>query len=101
MAIVGAAGRYPLAETPAELWDNLAAGRHCIREVPADRWDADTHYDPAGVRGLGLFDRSSMGMISDRGSATALPDLLPTAGLLPFAGPLDRREQRRDPRSPP
>jgi hypothetical protein len=46
---------------------------------------------------LGLFDRSSMGMISDRGSETALPDLLPTAGLLPFAGPIDRREQRRDP----
>jgi acyl transferase domain-containing protein len=51
VAIVGVAGRYPLAETPAELWDNLAAGRHCIREVPADRWDAGTHHDPAGVRG--------------------------------------------------
>jgi acyl transferase domain-containing protein len=44
VAIVGVAGRYPLAETPAELWDNLAAGRHCIREVPADRWDAGTHH---------------------------------------------------------
>ncbi|WP_031095188.1 beta-ketoacyl synthase N-terminal-like domain-containing protein, partial [Streptomyces sp. NRRL S-15] len=51
VAIVGVAGRYPLAGTPAELWDNLAAGRHCIREVPADRWDADAHHDPAGVRG--------------------------------------------------
>ncbi|MFE9009066.1 hypothetical protein ACFYOY_44390 [Streptomyces sp. NPDC007875] len=50
---------------------------------------------------LGLYDRPSMGMISDRGSATALPDLLPSAGLLPFAGPLDRREQRRDPRASP
>ena len=46
---------------------------------------------------LGLCDRPSMGMISDRGCATALPDLLPTTGLLPFAGPIDRREQRRDP----
>ncbi|MFG2267366.1 amino acid adenylation domain-containing protein [Streptomyces sp. NPDC048720] len=51
VAIVGVAGRYPLAETPAELWDNLAAGRHCIREAPADRWDAGAHHDPAGVRG--------------------------------------------------
>ncbi|MEU5226815.1 amino acid adenylation domain-containing protein, partial [Streptomyces toyocaensis] len=51
VAIVGVAGRYPLAETPAEMWDNLAAGRHCIREVPADRWDAEAHHDPAGVRG--------------------------------------------------
>ncbi|WP_415943141.1 amino acid adenylation domain-containing protein [Streptomyces sp. 067-1] len=51
VAIVGVAGRYPLAGTPAELWDNLAAGRSGIREVPADRWDADAHHDPAGVRG--------------------------------------------------
>ncbi|MGY1495106.1 amino acid adenylation domain-containing protein [Streptomyces sp. QTS52] len=51
VAIVGVAGRYPLAETPAELWDNLTAGRHCIREVPSDRWDADAHHDPSGARG--------------------------------------------------
>ncbi|MBQ1098895.1 amino acid adenylation domain-containing protein, partial [Streptomyces sp. b94] len=51
VAIVGVAGRYPMAGTPAELWDNLAAGRSGIREVPADRWDADVHHDPAGVRG--------------------------------------------------
>ncbi|MEU1667606.1 hypothetical protein ABZ547_29320 [Streptomyces sparsogenes] len=46
---------------------------------------------------LGFCDHPSVGMISDRGSATALPDLLSTAGLLPVAGPVDRREQRRDP----
>ncbi|WP_329586161.1 amino acid adenylation domain-containing protein [Kitasatospora sp. NBC_01250] len=51
VAIVGVAGRYPLAGTVGELWDNLLAGRHCIREVPADRWDADAHFDPSGVRG--------------------------------------------------
>ncbi|MFJ9843656.1 amino acid adenylation domain-containing protein [Kitasatospora sp. NPDC101155] len=51
IAIVGVAGRYPLAGTVGELWENLAAGRHCIREVPADRWDADAHYDPEGKRG--------------------------------------------------
>ncbi|MFJ7205988.1 amino acid adenylation domain-containing protein [Streptomyces sp. NPDC098789] len=50
VAIIGVAGRYPLAETAGELWDNLASGKHCIREVPADRWDADAHYDPAGTR---------------------------------------------------
>ncbi|MDT0549320.1 MULTISPECIES: hypothetical protein [Streptomyces] len=43
---------------------------------------------------LGLCDGPNMGMISDRGSATALPDLLPTAGLPPLAEPIDRREQR-------
>ncbi|WP_341720552.1 SDR family NAD(P)-dependent oxidoreductase [Micromonospora sp. FIMYZ51] len=50
IAVIGVAGRYPLAGTVGELWDNLAAGRHCVREVPADRWDADAHYDPAGTR---------------------------------------------------
>ncbi|MFF0854551.1 amino acid adenylation domain-containing protein [Streptomyces sp. NPDC003280] len=51
VAIVGVSGRYPLAGTVGELWENLRTGRHCIREVPADRWDADTHYDPAGTHG--------------------------------------------------
>ncbi|WSP77978.1 amino acid adenylation domain-containing protein [Streptomyces sp. NBC_01235] len=49
IAIVGVAGRYPLAGTVGELWDNLAAARHCIREVPAERWDASTHFDPSGA----------------------------------------------------
>ncbi|MBE9498215.1 hypothetical protein IHE61_04220 [Streptomyces sp. GKU 257-1] len=48
---VGVAGRYPLAETVGQLWENLARGRHCIREVPADRWDADAHHDPTGTWG--------------------------------------------------
>ncbi|MDW6064385.1 hypothetical protein SAZ11_48640 [Streptomyces sp. FXJ1.4098] len=48
---------------------------------------------------LGLFDRRSMGMIADRGSATALPDLLSTTGLPSLAGPIDCREERRDPRA--
>ncbi|MEU1133258.1 SDR family NAD(P)-dependent oxidoreductase, partial [Streptomyces sp. NPDC005900] len=49
IAVVGVAGRYPLAETVGELWDNLAAARHCIREVPAERWDAGAHFDPTGA----------------------------------------------------
>ncbi|WP_157872123.1 type I polyketide synthase, partial [Streptomyces silaceus] len=51
IAIVGVAGRYPLAATVGELWDNLAAARHCVREVPAERWDADAHFDPSGTTG--------------------------------------------------
>nr|WP_265537809.1 non-ribosomal peptide synthetase/type I polyketide synthase [Streptomyces sp. NEAU-H33] len=51
IAVIGVAGRYPLAPTVGELWQNLAEGRHCIREVPADRWDADAHYDPTGTHG--------------------------------------------------
>ncbi|MGP3976832.1 amino acid adenylation domain-containing protein [Streptomyces sp. 8N114] len=51
IAIIGVAGRYPLAGTVGQLWDNLAEGRHCIREVPEERWDADAHHDPTGTWG--------------------------------------------------
>ncbi|MEV5976427.1 amino acid adenylation domain-containing protein [Streptomyces sp. NPDC052114] len=51
IAIIGVAGRYPLADTVGRLWDNLAAARHCVREVPAERWDATAHFDPSGVTG--------------------------------------------------
>ncbi|MGY4743247.1 amino acid adenylation domain-containing protein [Streptomyces sp. ATMOS53] len=65
VAIVGVAGRYPLAGTVTELWDNLADGRHCIREVPADRWNADAHHGPGGTRGgdsrwAGFIDEADM-----------------------------------------
>ncbi|MEY7973952.1 amino acid adenylation domain-containing protein, partial [Saccharomonospora xinjiangensis] len=51
IAIIGVAGRYPLADDVAEFWRNLRAGRDCVREVPAERWPADEHYDPAGGPG--------------------------------------------------
>ncbi|WP_037705814.1 beta-ketoacyl synthase N-terminal-like domain-containing protein, partial [Streptomyces sp. AA1529] len=51
VAIIGVAGRYPLADDPGQFWHNLRAGRDCVREVPADRWSAADHYDPAGGPG--------------------------------------------------
>ena len=39
IAVIGMAGRYPMAADNAELWSNLLAARDCIVEVPADRWD--------------------------------------------------------------
>ncbi|MGX7829584.1 SDR family NAD(P)-dependent oxidoreductase [Actinokineospora sp. 24-640] len=39
VAVIGMAGRYPLAEDVEQFWANLRAGRDCVREVPADRWD--------------------------------------------------------------
>ena len=52
IAIVGVSGRYPLAETLEEFWQNLRAGRDCITEVPPERWDHRKYYDP---------DRSRLG----------------------------------------
>ncbi len=38
IAVVGLAGRYPLAGDLDAFWRNLEAGRSCIRELPGDRW---------------------------------------------------------------
>ncbi|OKP94477.1 non-ribosomal peptide synthetase [Paenibacillus sp. P32E] len=46
IAIIGVSGRYPLAETLDEFWDNLKQGRNCVTEVPGDRWDWERYYDP-------------------------------------------------------
>ncbi|WP_432897931.1 L-histidine N(alpha)-methyltransferase [Micromonospora matsumotoense] len=39
IAVIGMAGRYPLADDVDAFWANLRAGRDCVREVPTDRWD--------------------------------------------------------------
>ena len=43
VAVIGMAGRFPMAATVDELWRNLLAGRDCITEVPADRWEHDAY----------------------------------------------------------
>nr|ALD83704.1 tAT polyketide synthase [Sorangium cellulosum] len=52
IAIVGLAGRYPMADDLEAFWENIKAGKDCIVEVPKDRWDHDRFYAP---------DRSSPG----------------------------------------
>ncbi|MFT5083576.1 MAG: acyl transferase domain-containing protein/tryptophanase/acyl carrier protein, partial [Lentisphaeria bacterium] len=37
VAIVGLAGRYPMAGGIEEFWENLKAGRDCISEIPSER----------------------------------------------------------------
>ncbi len=46
IAIIGVSGRYPMAESLEELWENLKAGKDCIIEIPSDRWDGEKNYDP-------------------------------------------------------
>ncbi|OEU94845.1 SDR family NAD(P)-dependent oxidoreductase [Streptomyces oceani] len=46
IAVVGMAGKYPLADNLEEYWDNLANGRDCVREIPKSRWDVSEYYDP-------------------------------------------------------
>ncbi len=39
IAIIGMAGRFPMARNLRELWRNLEAGRDCVGEIPPERWD--------------------------------------------------------------
>jgi thioester reductase-like protein len=39
IAVIGMAGRYPMAGNNDELWANLMAARDCVTEIPRDRWD--------------------------------------------------------------
>ncbi len=45
IAIIGMSGRYPMANSLAEFWENLVAGRDCIQEVPKERWDSREYFD--------------------------------------------------------
>ncbi len=47
VAVIGLAGRYPMAPDLGAFWANLVAGRDCIVEVPADRWDWRPRFDAA------------------------------------------------------
>ena len=53
IAIIGIAGRYPLADNLDEFWANLHSGRECITEIPPGRWDPDAffHRDASGEDG--------------------------------------------------
>ncbi len=60
VAVVGMAGRFPMAENIDEFWQNILAGRDCISEIPADRWDwrdyDDGREETRGIRYGGFID---------------------------------------------
>jgi acyl transferase domain-containing protein/NADPH:quinone reductase-like Zn-dependent oxidoreductase/SAM-dependent methyltransferase/acyl carrier protein len=52
IAIVGAAGRFPGADSLDKFWDLLVAGQDAVTEIPDDRWSKDFYYHPElGERG--------------------------------------------------
>lgn len=46
IAIIGIAGRYPMADNIEQLWSNLLEGKDCITEIPRERWDHSKYFDP-------------------------------------------------------
>ncbi|MCG6893704.1 MAG: SDR family NAD(P)-dependent oxidoreductase, partial [Desulfobacteraceae bacterium] len=46
IAVIGIAGRYPMAESVASFWRNLMEGKDCITEIPRERWDYRPFFDP-------------------------------------------------------
>ncbi|WP_268626493.1 SDR family NAD(P)-dependent oxidoreductase [Paenibacillus alvei] len=46
IAIIGLAGRYPMADDISEFWAHLANGQDCITEIPEERWNYTKHYHP-------------------------------------------------------
>ncbi|MBD3314360.1 MAG: hypothetical protein GF344_01120, partial [Chitinivibrionales bacterium] len=52
IAVIGMAGRFPLAENVEMYWQNIANGKNCIREIPKARWDSEKwYYEGSPVKG--------------------------------------------------
>ncbi len=52
VAIIGAAGRFPDADTLEAFWENLAAGHDSVTDIPPGRWNVDEYFNPhQGARG--------------------------------------------------
>jgi len=66
IAVIGLAGRYPLAPDIQAFWRNLNEGKDCITDVPADRWDYREYYDPDPARSAdGKIYCKSGGFLTD------------------------------------
>jgi len=66
IAVIGLAGRYPLAPDVQAFWHNLKEGRDCITDVPPDRWDYREYYDPDASRSAtGKIYCKSGGFLAD------------------------------------
>lgn len=50
IAVVGMACRYPDADSPSELWQNVLAGRRAFRRLPDERMRAEDYYSPTPPR---------------------------------------------------
>ncbi|PKM94961.1 MAG: hypothetical protein CVU84_08535 [Firmicutes bacterium HGW-Firmicutes-1] len=45
IAIIGLSGKYPMASTISDFWENLKSGKDCITQIPTTRWDYTKYFD--------------------------------------------------------
>ncbi len=57
VAVIGLAGRYPHAPTPAALWARLERGESSITEIPPERWDWRHYSDDAPDAPASIYSR--------------------------------------------
>jgi acyl transferase domain-containing protein/acyl carrier protein/NADP-dependent 3-hydroxy acid dehydrogenase YdfG len=62
IAVIGMAGRFPMAKDIDSFWDNIVSGRNCISEIPLSRWDTRDYY-VEGQPGLGQSNSKWMGVL--------------------------------------
>ena len=62
VAVIGMAGRFPMAKDLDAFWDNIANARNCISEIPPSRWDASAFYTE-GQPGVGQTNSKWMGVL--------------------------------------
>lgn len=67
IAIIGISGRYPMASSLREFWENIKTGRDCISEIPQERWRSDDffHADKEKAIELGRSYSKWGGFIDD------------------------------------
>ncbi|MBM7077194.1 SDR family NAD(P)-dependent oxidoreductase [Micromonospora humida] len=51
IAVIGVAGRYPMAADLDRFWANLLDGRDCVTEIPQQRWRLDGFFAPEPAPG--------------------------------------------------
>lgn len=57
IAIIGMSGKFPMADSVIEFWDNLLDGKNCITEVPEERWKEEGMPSYGGfLRNIDVFD---------------------------------------------
>ena len=64
VAIIGASGRYPMADNLSEFWQNLVAGKNCVTEIPAQRWNYHDYFSE-DKNALGSIHSKWGGFVND------------------------------------